>query len=118
MKVDDFEIKEYSRRNMILTSLRITYKEFLLSPKWANTKEKLYKRDGKKCSVCFSEKKLNVHHNNYNKKNLTGGISCLVVVCSDCHTEIHRLAKMYGWYYKKAHRSIKKRFKKYGNIYK
>lgn len=117
MKVENFEPKEYARRNKILNSKSITYQEFLKSPKWEKARERIFKRDGKLCRICKSTKNLNVHHNNYNERNLSGGIRCLVVLCNICHNEVHKIAKQNGWYYKKVVKSLTKRFKKYGDIF-
>lgn len=117
MRVDNFEIKEYARRRLILDSKGISYKEFLKSNIWKKAKEKLFKRDGRFCRICKSEDNINVHHNNYNRRNLSGSIRCLVVLCNECHNEVHRISKEKGWYYKKTIRSLGKRFKKYGSIY-
>lgn len=117
MNVPNFEIKEYSRRAMVLSAKGITYQEFLKSPLWQKTKEMVFKKVGKLCFICESTKQLNVHHNNYNHKNLSGSTQNLVVLCNDCHNEVHKVAKKMGWYYKKVVRSLKKRYKKYGSIY-
>lgn len=115
MRVENFEVKEYIRREQILTSKGITYKEFLKSRRWQIAKERLFMRDGKLCKICGSSEKINVHHNNYNEANLSGSIRCLVVLCNTCHEEVHRIAKINGWYYKRIVRVMKRRFKKHGD---
>ncbi len=117
MKVEHFEQKEYARRTTILNSLGISYKEYLASPKWEKAKERLFKRDGRICKICGSFENINVHHNNYNERNLSGSIRCLVVLCRKCHEEVHRISKVKEWYYKKSVKSLKKKFLKYGTIY-
>lgn len=116
MRVENFEQNEYTKRNVYLREKGITYKEYLQSEKWKQARMRLFKRDGKICKICGSDKYINVHHNNYNRKNLGGSIRSLVVLCNSCHNEVHRIAKVNGWYYKKIVRSLKKRHKKYGSI--
>jgi len=116
MKVENFEQNEYIKRNTYLRNIGISYEEYLMSEKWKQARMRLFKRDGKICKICSSDKNINVHHNNYNQKNLNGSIRSLVVLCNSCHREVHRIAKVNGWYYKKVVRSLKKRYKKYGTI--
>ena len=115
--IKQFEITQYIRRKIVLNTLGITYQEFLKSHKWKEAREKLFKKDGKKCKICTSTKRINVHHNRYNDKNLTGSIQCLIVLCEECHGEVHRISKIRGWAYKRSVNSLEKRFKKYGSIY-
>lgn len=117
MKSSYFEQVQYSKRNNILKGKGISYQEFLKSNEWKRAKARLYERDGKECSICKSESKLSVHHNKYNEKNLNGSIQALIILCQPCHDELHRVAKPSGWSFKKAFKSLRRRFAKYKSIH-
>lgn len=69
------------------------YKKYLESNEWANKKEQIYNKRGKKCIICGSEYNLNVHHLNYET------IYCeeindfynVIVVCEKCHKKLHEM---------------------------
>jgi len=73
------------------------YRAYLLSPAWKKKSEARKKKDGYKCVICGSTKKLNVHHKTYKRvKTVKGKIvatermSDLVTLCSECHRKVHR----------------------------
>lgn len=111
-----FEVKEYSRRRQILDSKGITYQEYLKSPLWAKAKERVYQQQGSFCRVCKTTKRLDVHHNNYNERNLSGNIRALTILCRDCHSFVHRIARQKNWPYFKIVKMLKRSYKKYGSL--
>ena len=69
--------------------------------KWLNKRDfggnwyKVYDRDGGKCQVCGSTEKLCVHHKdktgwNKPRSEKNNDMSNLILLCSSCHTKIHR----------------------------
>ena len=67
----------------------ISYKNYLLTEHWKNTKERFYKtKKNKSCKICDSKKRLNVHHKTYTNigKELMRDLVCL---CESCHEDVH-----------------------------
>ena len=63
------------------------YKRYLLSDEWKG-KAQLIKETYGKCSLCGSNKFLNVHHRNYD--NLYNEkLTDLICLCRDCHSKYH-----------------------------
>ena len=113
----NFEKTQYTKRATILKSKGIAYQEYLKSNEWKKARERIFKLRGKFCRVCGNVNNLNVHHNKYNEKNLNGSINALVVLCGICHEEVHRISKIRGWSYKRGVNSLRKRYKKWGDIF-
>jgi len=56
--------------------------------------EEVYARDGGKCVVCGSEKRLDIHHKDGNGTNVAcenrnNSLDNLVLLCRSCHMKIH-----------------------------
>lgn len=67
------------------------YKEYLKSDDWKEKRKRKYKKP-RKCAICASTEKLDVHHLNY--KNLVDvDSSDLRVLCHRCHFLAHELQK-------------------------
>jgi len=69
-----------------------TYKDYLASPIWAKLRKQAVERDGYRCRVCNSSKKLDVHHRLYAKIWGEEEATDLTTLCSDCH-ELFSLKK-------------------------
>lgn len=72
----------------------IEYKKYIQSPKWRKVRKKFFESKlPKDCFVCFRDDQiLDLHHRTYARlghERLTD----LVLVCRDCHNEIHKYAK-------------------------
>ena len=69
------------------------YKKQLKSKEWKNFRKKVFKIKGKKCEICGSTKQLNIHHPFYTKGKLAWQYnpSDMMVLCHDCHKEIHNI---------------------------
>jgi 5-methylcytosine-specific restriction endonuclease McrA len=66
------------------------YHRYLRSSKeWATIKIELYASRGKKCEVCYSTYKLQVHHRTY-KNIYNEEPSELVILCDVCHKKAHK----------------------------
>lgn len=67
------------------------YRKGLDSPRWAIKRSKILKRDGYKCTVCGSDKNLQVHHTYYVRGAEPWGYpdDSLLTLCEKCHHEYH-----------------------------
>jgi hypothetical protein len=74
---------------------KITYTQYLKSGKWALISNRI-KNERKKCEICKSVKDLNVHHIKYKEvigqENICSN-TWLLLVCQNCHNEIHSKEK-------------------------
>jgi hypothetical protein len=69
------------------------YAAYLRSQAWAHRKAEALERAGRRCQVCGHDRRLDVHHNTYERigAELPGD---LVVLCRLCHNRFHgRLPK-------------------------
>jgi hypothetical protein len=66
----------------------LNYKEYLKSEEWQRTRRWALDRAGNKCQLCKSDKKLNVHHNNYLSLGKEEP-SDVIVLCERCHRIHH-----------------------------
>jgi hypothetical protein len=64
------------------------YAAYLRSQAWAHRKAEALERAGRRCQVCGHDRRLDVHHNTYERigAELPGD---LVVLCALCHTMYH-----------------------------
>ena len=69
------------------------YAEYLLSEQWAETRQRILRRDGFRCSVCNASNGLNVHHRTYERIGCEAD-SDLVTLCRECHEIFHRSGKL------------------------
>lgn len=68
-------------------------KEFYKSDVWIHWRNVLLEWNGNKCKHCGSKDSLHIHHKNYNS---FGGDELpfdLIVLCKNCHSELHALVK-------------------------
>jgi hypothetical protein len=77
-----------------------TYKEFLKSDYWVIFREQARKIFQYKCWFCGSQKNLNLHHTRYykttlgkSKKIAKNNLRWFLLVCNDCHKNIHKIQK-------------------------
>ena len=68
---------------------RDQYREFLRSPQWRELKNNAIKRNGNRCRVCNSDRKLEVHHRYYPKTMGTETLDALTTLCRSCHSQFH-----------------------------
>ena|SRR5690606_32584214 len=67
-----------------------SYQDFLESEYWGIVRSMVMKRDGYKCIICKSTKRLQVHHDTYrNHFKEHRNLKDLMVLCRDCHYEHH-----------------------------
>lgn len=65
------------------------YQDYLKSKEWAEIKLDLYQTRGKKCEVCGSNKRIEVHHKHYNNV-FKEEPNDLLLLCHDCHSKEHK----------------------------
>jgi len=65
------------------------YDKHLLSEQWDKKKQKVRRRDGKRCQVCGGGSTFEVHHLTYDRV-FVEKLSDLVLLCSSCHRKVHR----------------------------
>lgn len=70
---------------------RPDYKEYINSYEWNRKRVKAFYVLGKRCEVCGSSKNIHVHHNNYGSLGNEKPRADLVILCKECHKELHLL---------------------------
>jgi len=87
-----------------------SYQEYLKSSHWLKMKEKFFHKSKKikkmikkyghlVCMICHSPYNLNIHHKSYQRigKEYLGD---LILICKDCHFQIHQIYKTGNWWKK------------------
>ena len=81
--IDQESISDNRRFDLV----EMTYREYLDSPEWHHIRSKM--RDVfKHCSICHSNKSLDVHHNNYPQRG-SERMMDLSMLCRECHKKAH-----------------------------
>lgn len=71
-------------------AFRKYYEEYLHSEKWSAKRDEVFKHYGRKCALCGSTDRLQVHHRSY--ENLGNEkLKQLIPLCEPCHTLSHKL---------------------------
>lgn len=63
----------------------MTYQEYLQSPEWKALRRRAIDRDGGRCRLCNSNKRLEVHHRTYTRFLGEEPIENLTTLCYRCH---------------------------------
>lgn len=73
----------------------LTYREFLTTNYWKLVRSLCLKKAENKCELCFSGKKLNVHHKTYKHHYQEHKYykTDLIVLCESCHSIFHNKIK-------------------------
>lgn len=79
-----------NERDKDLILFKFDYDSFLKSETWKKARKATLERDDHKCCVCGSDHNLRVHHKIYDN-NRPDDIKCLVTLCDDCHSLLHRI---------------------------
>ena len=70
--------------------LHMPYTDFLGTPYWKSIAKYVKDRDGNRCVKCGTDRRLHVHHLNYqNHGDELHHLDDLICVCRKCHKEIH-----------------------------
>lgn len=69
----------------------LLYQQKLKDDRWVSYARNIKERNGNRCSVCKSEKHLNVHHSFYDagREPWEYDNSEVMVLCNSCHREFH-----------------------------
>jgi len=65
-----------------------TYREYLVSKKWAAIKRAVHFFYEDECYICRNKERLHVHHRTYDRI-YHEDLDDLVLVCNNCHKKIH-----------------------------
>lgn len=69
------------------------YREFLKTGYWRDVRKAMYKRHGRRCSVCYCGGMIDVHHKSYvHHGDELQHLDDLVLLCRVCHGNEHGLA--------------------------
>ena len=84
------------------------YKEYLASDIWKKQRTDFYKyRKTIHCQLCKKTYNLNVHHTRYSRLGKENFKKDLILLCRDCHYELHQFLKENPKYWlHSAHRSL------------
>jgi 5-methylcytosine-specific restriction endonuclease McrA len=74
----------------------LNYKIYLQTAHWQKTRKRKLSQAKYRCQVCYSQKKLHVHHRTYKRIGKEWLID-LTVLCEDCHDLFHKHSKL-KWY--------------------
>lgn len=65
------------------------YLAYLQSPTWKRKRAQVLRRDDRRCVLCHSTERLEVHHASYERRGHEA-LTDLVTLCHECHTTISR----------------------------
>ena len=68
----------------------IPYSEYLETPEWKRTRERILVRDGRSCRRCMSRKNVQVHHLTYERRGRERDED-LITLCRRCHELAHEI---------------------------
>lgn len=74
--------------NRIRELATMPYTEYLQTPEWQETRQRMLKRARFHCQVCNEKKVLHVHHRTYERRGHEE-YGDLIVLCEDCHKLYH-----------------------------
>lgn len=70
------------------SSAKTAYKKYLQGDHWEEFKKLIFEWRGRKCQLCQSQRKLQVHHMTYKRRGKEDPRDVLIV-CDSCHKFIH-----------------------------
>ena len=65
------------------------YDAYINGPVWKVKRQEAIERDGKRCRLCYSSKKLHVHHRYYPQVYGEEPLTDLITLCQECHDLFH-----------------------------
>ena len=66
-----------------------SYDNFLASDWWKMKREAIFEAKGKKCEICGSKFRVEIHHKTYQHLG-NERLDDVLVVCHSCHSKIHK----------------------------
>ncbi len=86
------KIKKQKRLLRYKKKIPQKYKEYIKSKFWIIRKNQYFKKYGKKCMVCNSNKCIQLHHIEYNVGKFGfEDDKVLISLCRECHEEFHSI---------------------------
>lgn len=68
----------------------MNYQQYLQTEHWQLLRQAVFDRHERKCIICLSERRIEVHHWRYGKTWYDTTIYDLLPLCSACHGMVHR----------------------------
>ena len=91
-------LHEIAEQNEILPA---GYKQYIESAEWASRRMKFLEFYGHRCTVCFAQEDLHIHHRYYTEFRKESTDTC-TVLCERCHALVHPKGQLpYQWFDKK-----------------
>ena len=75
-----------------LTEAQKEYQKYLKTKHWLELRKKKLDSVEHKCELCYSSKRLQIHHKTYIRKG-NELLNDLIVLCSRCHSKFHNKVK-------------------------
>lgn len=69
------------------------YRDYLKTPHWKATRQRALERADRRCQLCGSSERLEVHHNTYANRGNEHD-SDVIVLCDPCHEAFHDRRKL------------------------
>jgi len=63
----------------------LTYREYLVSPRWREIRQEALIRAGGRCQVCNNSMGLEGHHRSYDNLGTPEEIDDVTMLCEECH---------------------------------
>lgn len=67
---------------------KMPYRDYLQTPEWQNKRAEKLNQAHHRCELCYSNKRLHVHHKTYARRGKED-LSDLIVLCANCHAKFH-----------------------------
>lgn len=85
------DIDEHNARLDELAAM--PYDEYLRTEEWQFSREMAFVAKGRRCALCNSPERLNVHHRVYRGRGIEH-VDDLTVLCRDCHQAFHETREL------------------------
>lgn len=94
LRAEAFPIGNILQQNELPKPIReyvpqvLSYAEYLRSPAWKSKRDEAIEHADRRCQLCNSDERLNVHHRTYERLGSELPTD-LIVLCKDCHAKFH-----------------------------
>jgi hypothetical protein len=90
----DLMEKEREEQAKKVAELRaMSYQDYLMTDHWKTVRELRLTIDGRRCRLCRSTERLQVHHSTYERRGCEE-MDDLITLCGDCHQMFHEHGKL------------------------
>jgi len=91
-KKQEKKIKKHFIKNEQKILKQLPYQLYLQTPHWQRMQKIARKKAKNRCQLCYSDKRLDVHHRRYTHLgDYNNELHDLIVLCRDCHYKFHFL---------------------------